>query len=169
MNSFNNDDLLPQTKRRWTAAPAPRTQSSTTCSNNCSPATVRWRRGWPVPSASTTTSSWSSSAGTPPASTAAQRLRPARSAGRPSASGSSCLSELLSPLSPENSGGGHRREARLGMGSGQLLFWTPPVTPTIPLDQPTGCLTIRCCIKSLRGHLVFRVAFIEQRRQERVY
>lgn len=100
-------DLLPplqQTKQKWTAAPAPRTRSSTTCWSSCSRATVRWRSESPAPSASTTTSSWSSSADTPPASTAAQRSRPARSAGRPSASGSSCLSErgrALSSLRPK--------------------------------------------------------------------
>lgn len=86
--------LTPQTKPRWTAAPAPRTLSSTTCWSSCSPATGRWRSASPAPSASTTTSSWSSSVATPPASTAAPRSRPAPSAGRPSGSGSSCLSEL---------------------------------------------------------------------------
>ena len=92
---------LPQTKQRWTAARAPRTQSSTTSWSSCSPATVRWRSGSPVPSASTTTSSWSSSVDTPPALTAALHSRPAPSAGRLSGSASSSLSELLShsPLS----------------------------------------------------------------------
>lgn len=89
----------PQTKQKWTAAPAQRTRSNTTCWSSCSLATARWRRELPAPSASTTTSSWSSSADTRPASTAAQRWRPVQSADRPSASGSSYSSEPLCPRS----------------------------------------------------------------------
>lgn len=86
-----------QTKRRWTAAPARRTRSSTTCWSSCSLDTGRWRSGSPAPSASTTTSNWSSSADTPPASSAAPRSRPAPSAGRPSARGFSCSYENPAP------------------------------------------------------------------------
>lgn len=122
MSSFSPP--LPQTKQKWTAAPAPRTRSSTTCWSSCSLATARWRSESPAPSASTTTSSWSSSADTPPASTAVPRSRPAPSAGRPSASGSSYLSEHLCPFCcyrPKQDVGGGWREARVEGGRGYIF------------------------------------------------
>lgn len=85
----------PQTKQKWTAAPAPRTRSSTTCWSSCSPGTARWRRGSPAPSASTTTSSWSFSADTPPALSAALLSRPAPYVGRQFGSGSSYLCDSV--------------------------------------------------------------------------
>lgn len=164
-------DLLPplqQTKQKWTAVPAPRTRSSTTCWSSCSRATVRWRSESPAPSVSTTTSSWSSSVDTPPASTAAQRSRPARSAGRPSASGSSCLSErrcALSSLPPkqevEGWGGGSGRVERGGVITAGLCLWHLPAhhSPSTNevLAQPTGCFTVTmpCCIAEFSGCSVF--------------
>lgn len=133
---------LPQTKQRWTAAPALRTRSSTTCWSSCSPDTVRWRSESPAPSASTTTSSWSSSVDTPPASTAARRSKHAPSAGRPSASGSSYLSERLRPPHFEATqrrwaGLGKRKLLRLKT---QWLFHLPARHhPSDQISNPIGC------------------------------